>query len=272
MKLLRASVILLAALLALTLWNAYSIESLRRGVELYEAAYPRDRVSVHPILLEDLKSSYVIFADGMEGSLKWTKYGSGEIGVTGHTSFGGGSSLMLRTGNGSWVIVEALRLFAPPRRKVVGFGFWWLCYHDNFGYLDFGIEYRNALNDYRKAGEIYVYGTGGVYYKNEAGDLVRFEPAAGLPEAYDLSERGGDWSWHFAAIVVDFEKSEYVKLVLDDKVVDMEGIKIYDRLPKEGPAEYNMMEVFVIASSGGGSGSTECLIDDVIVFTPSRIM
>ena len=100
MKLLRASVILLAAILALTLWNAYSIESLRRGVELYEAAYPRDRVSVHPILLEDLKSSYVIFADGMEGSLKWTKYGSGEIGVTSHTSFGGGSSLMLRTGNG----------------------------------------------------------------------------------------------------------------------------------------------------------------------------
>jgi len=33
-----------------------------------------------------------------------------------------------------------------------------------------------------------------------------------------------------------------------------------------------MMEVFVIASSGGGSGSAECLIDDVIVFTSSRIM
>ena len=63
-----------------------------------------------------------------------------------------------------------------------------------------------------------------------------------------------------------------VKLVLDDRVVDMKGIKIYDRLPKEGLAEYNMMEVFVIASSGGGSGSAECLIDDVIVFTPSRVM
>ena len=49
----------------------------------------------------------------------------------------------------------------------------------------------------------------------------------------------------------------------------MRGIRIYDRLPKEGPAEYNMMEVFVIASSGEGSGSAECLIDDVIVFTPT---
>ena len=49
----------------------------------------------------------------------------------------------------------------------------------------------------------------------------------------------------------------------------MRGIKIYDRLPKEGPAEHNMMEVFVIASSGGRSGSAECLIDDVIVFTPA---
>ena len=150
MKLLKILTALLAVILALTLWNTYSIESLRRGFEFDGAGhlYTQLGVSVHPILLEDLKDSYVILADDMEGALKWTKYGSGEIGITSHTSFGGGSSLILRTGNGSWVIVEALRLFAPPRRKVVGFGFWWLCYYHNFGYLDFGIEYRNALNDY----------------------------------------------------------------------------------------------------------------------------
>jgi len=263
--------VVIVIIFGLTVWTVYSVETLKW--DLKTGARPRTAqmllgdISIHPNLVKHLKGAYVIFVDDMEGALKWTSYGNGSISREPSVAFNGEASLALETAAKKWTIIEALRLFAPPKYKVMGFAFWWMCYANNFGYLDFGIEFRNGLTGYRRAGEIYVYEFSIPYYRNEVGDLVKFKPESGLPSKYDTSEMGGDLSWHFTAIIIDFEKSEYRTLIIDDTEVDMSGIAIYDRTPKEGLAEHNMMEVFVIASSMLEEKPAKCFIDDVIVFS-----
>ncbi|RLE84802.1 MAG: hypothetical protein DRJ41_02450, partial [Thermoprotei archaeon] len=225
------------------------------------------KVSVHPSALKYLLDARIIFIDGAEGSISWSKYGWGDVTTDKEIVFNDKHSLKLRTVNRSWTIIEALRLFSPPKSKKVGFCFWWAALSENLGYIVFGIEYRNANNNYRKAGEIYIYEHHRPYYKLENGTIVKFSSKTGLPERYDTSQRGGDICWHFVLIIVDFEKDEYVSLIIDDVEVDMRGIKIYDRSTREGMAQSNMMEVFVILSSGTKNASTTAFIDDVIVFS-----
>lgn len=263
--------IVLVVIFGLTMWTVYSVELLGKDFEeemrLRQLPLYSGKISIHPGLVKHLKNAYVIFVDDMEGGSSWCTYGDGVVEVRRLPAFSGSYSLSLKPSGGNWSFIEALKLFAPPKHKVMGFAFWWTCYGGNFGYLDFGIEFRNALKGYRKAGEIFFYGANIPYYKNKDGELVEFGPESGLPSAFDISYQGRDVSWHFTAIIVDFEKDEYVTLIVDDVEVDMRGIEIYDRVPTEGQAQYNMMEVFVIVSSSGGEQATECLVDDVIVFS-----
>jgi len=284
--------IMLVVVLILTVWNMYSVETLRRDfaaeareiksavktvreettIETYVVNTPllSDKVTIHPSLVKWLKKSHVIFVDDMEGALKWTTYGNGTIGIDDEIVFNGEKSLSIVSPEGSWQIMEALRLFSPPKHKVMGFAFWWTCYGTNFGYIDFGIEFRNALNNYRKAGEIYIYSLGLPYYRVENGDIIRFSKDSGLPSSFDTAEVKGDLPWHFTAIIIDFEKSEYVSFLIDDSEVMMNGIKLYDRMPREGPSEYNMMEVFFIVSNGDKGQPAQCFFDDIIVFNLSE--
>lgn len=262
--------IVLVIIFALTIWTMYSVEMLRKEFYadpyLMRAPLLSGKVSVHPSLIKWLKKANVIFVDDMEDSLKWTIYGNGTVRTNDEITFGGDKALNLIPSEGRWGFVEALRLFSPPKRKVMGFAFWWTCYTTNFGYLDFGIEFRNALNDYRKAGEIHIYPFSLPYYRNQEGDLVLFSSESGLPSTYDTTDVGGDVTWHFTAIIIDFEKSEYVSFIVDDAEISMNGIKLYDRVPSEGLSEYNMMEVFFIVSNGDNETSTQCFFDDIIVF------
>lgn len=226
-----------------------------------------NKVSIHPMALKYLSNSKILFIDGAEGAVSWSKYGWGEVTINDEIVFSGKQSLKLRTINKSWTVIEALKLFSPPKSKKVGFCFWWAVLSENFGYIDFGIEYRNANNNYRKAGEIYIYGYHRPYYRLENGTIVEFSPETGLPVKYDTSQKDGDICWHFVLIIVDFEKDEYTTLIIDDIEVDMRGIKIYDRSTKEGLAENNMMEIFIILSSGVKNASATAFIDDVIVFS-----
>lgn len=225
------------------------------------------RVSVHPDALKYLSNAKIIFIDDMGGAIKWSKYGWGNISKDDRTVFNGDSSLKLETSSDLWAIIEALRLFSPPKRKKVGFCFWWTVFSDNFGYIEFGIEYRNANKNYRKAGEVFIYEFHRPFYKAENGSMVEFKPISGFPQRYDTSQKGGDISWHFTMIIIDFEKDEYVTLIIDDVEVNMKGIKIYDRSTKEGMAQSNMMEVFVILSNGTHNRTATAFIDDVVVFS-----
>jgi hypothetical protein len=173
---------------------------------------------------------------------------------------------MITSPNNAWEVFEILRLVSlnvdnPTKLGRLCLEFTFCPIGQSFGFLDFGIEVRNAYNNYRKAGECVFYPANYLHVKQADGSLI---PILESPTQYDIcNDLNGDIVWHDVKLIVDFSKGRYDSIIFDGVKYDISDIVIYDRA-SEGMAERSQLEIFFIIANNNGT-QCQCVVDEVIL-------